>query len=83
MRGKPFPALINATVDDIRKGLEQKQFTTLELVHVYISRIKEVNSTLNVVTEINPDALVIAAELDAERAKGITRGFVVDELCVP
>ena len=34
------------------------------------SRIKEVNSTLNVVTEINPDALYIAAQLDSERAAG-------------
>ena len=40
----------------------------------YIARIKEVNGTLNMVTEINPDALSIAAELDAERANGIVRG---------
>ena len=32
------------------------------------------NGTLNCVTEINPDAISIAAELDAERANGTTRG---------
>ena len=32
------------------------------------------NGTLNVVTEINPDALAIAAQLDAERANGTIRG---------
>ena len=42
----------------------------------YIARINEVNATLNVVTEINPDALSIAAELDAERANGTVRGLV-------
>ena len=31
-------------------------------------RIEEVNSILHAVTEINPDALSIAAALDAERA---------------
>ena len=40
----------------------------------YIARISEVNSTLNVVTEVNPDGLAIAAQLDAERANGTIRG---------
>ena len=34
----------------------------------------EVNSTLHVVTELNPDAPAIAASLDAERSKGSVRG---------
>ena len=34
----------------------------------------EVNSTLNVVTELNPDAVSIALALDAERANGTVRG---------
>jgi Asp-tRNA(Asn)/Glu-tRNA(Gln) amidotransferase A subunit family amidase len=33
----------------------------------YHARIGEVNSQLNAVTELNPDALQIAASLDAER----------------
>ena len=39
-----------------------------------IRRINEVNSTLSVVTEINPDALSIAKQLDSERAAGKCRG---------
>lgn len=39
-----------------------------------MARINEVNGTLHCVTEINPDAISIAAELDAERANGTTRG---------
>ena len=38
-----------------------------------MARIEEVNSVLNVVTELNPDALSIAAALDAERAEGTIR----------
>ena len=37
-------------------------------------RINEVNGTLAVVTEINPDAVSIAKELDEERAMGRIRG---------
>ena len=36
-------------------------------------RIEEVNPVLHAVTEINPDALSIAAALDAERASGKIR----------
>lgn len=43
-------------------------------MQAYIARIGEVNGALNCVTEINPDAVTIAAELDAERARGKTRG---------
>lgn len=37
-------------------------------------RIAEVNGTLHAVTEINSDALSIAAALDEERSKGMVRG---------
>lgn len=33
------------------------------------------NGALHVVTEINPDALALAAELDAERSAGTVRGL--------
>jgi Asp-tRNA(Asn)/Glu-tRNA(Gln) amidotransferase A subunit family amidase len=39
----------------------------------YLARISEVNKTFHAVTEINPDALAIAAELDRERSAGFTR----------
>ena len=45
-----------------------------DLEQAYIARITEVNSTLHAVTEINPDALTIAADLDEERASGTVRG---------
>jgi len=48
-----------------------------DIFEAYIARINEVNSTLHMVTEINPDALAIAAQLDAERKAGTTRGYVL------
>ncbi|KAL8750623.1 MAG: hypothetical protein Q9184_006360, partial [Pyrenodesmia sp. 2 TL-2023] len=72
--GDVFPSLIDVTTEELETGLERGLFTSLDLVNAYTARILEVNSTLNVVTELNPDALRIAAELDAERANGTTRG---------
>jgi amidase len=46
-----------------------------------VGRILQVNSTLHMVTEINPDAWTIAMQLDAERANGTLRGFVQDISC--
>lgn len=43
------------------------------MTQAYILRIEETNSILNAITEINPEALSIAATLDAERADGAIR----------
>lgn len=40
-----------------------------------MARVTEVNVTLHMVTELNPDALTIAATLDAERKNGTIRGY--------
>ncbi|KAL8808312.1 MAG: hypothetical protein Q9182_000132 [Xanthomendoza sp. 2 TL-2023] len=72
--GFTFPNLIDVTTEELETGLERGIFTSYDLVKAYIARIQEVNSTLNVVQEINPDALSIAMGLDAERANGTIRG---------
>ncbi|KAF8861844.1 amidase-domain-containing protein [Acephala macrosclerotiorum] len=54
-------------------GLESGAWTGVDLTKAYIARIEESNPVLHAVTEINPDALAIAAMLDAERANAITR----------
>lgn len=66
-----FPPLLDATLADLRSGLDNNLFTSADLVRAYIDRIQEVNPKLRAVTEINPDALSIAAERDAERRAGI------------
>ncbi|KAH8842898.1 hypothetical protein MCOR27_000105 [Pyricularia oryzae] len=74
VKGKPFPSLIDATMVDIAKGLDTKLFTSVDLTKAYMARINEVNDYFHAVTEMNPDALKIAAEMDEERARGKTRG---------
>ncbi|KAK3945472.1 putative glutamyl-tRNA amidotransferase subunit A [Diplogelasinospora grovesii] len=73
-QGEHFPLLIEATLEDLMAGLESGHFTSVDLVNAYIARIREVNSTLKAVTELNPDALAIAAELDAARVRGTCLG---------
>jgi amidase len=68
--GQSFPPLIDATLADLSNGLESGAFTSVDLVEAYIARTKETNDALHAVTEINPDALDIAAFLDAARRDG-------------
>ena len=74
IKGQPFPALIDATLEDLESGLESGLFTSVDLVRAYSARIMEVNSTLHMVTELNPDALAIAAQADTLRANGTILG---------
>lgn len=69
-----FPSLLDATTEDIIIGLESGLFTSVDLVNAYIGRIQEVNGTLRAVTQLNPDAVKIAQQLDEERANGTVRG---------
>ncbi|ETS78497.1 hypothetical protein PFICI_10559 [Pestalotiopsis fici W106-1] len=72
--GKPFPPLIEAMLEDLVSGLESGLFTSVDLVNAYTARILEVNSTLKMVTYLNPDALSVAAAADALRAQGTILG---------
>ncbi|OJJ50797.1 hypothetical protein ASPZODRAFT_21316 [Penicilliopsis zonata CBS 506.65] len=69
-----YPSLIEATGEELQKGLEDGCFTSVDLVNAYTARIHEVNSTLHMVLDINPDALEVAKSLDLERGNGKLRG---------
>ncbi|KAK2770626.1 hypothetical protein FQN53_005410 [Emmonsiellopsis sp. PD_33] len=69
-----YPPLIDATSDQLLAGLEEGCFSSVDLVNAYIGRIADVNSTLQVVAELNPEALDIAKALDYERQNGEIRG---------
>ncbi|KHN96415.1 glutamyl-tRNA(Gln) amidotransferase subunit A [Metarhizium album ARSEF 1941] len=65
-----LPSLLDATLDELRQGLDAGLFTSVDLTKAYIARIKDVADDLHAVNEINPEALSIAADMDAARADG-------------
>lgn len=69
-----MPSLMDASLEQLRDALDTGHTTCVKLVETYQKRISEVNSVLNPVTEVDPDALAIAAERDAERLAAIAAG---------
>ena len=70
-------AFAEATIDDLQARMSSGTLTAHTLTAAYLARIAEVDRAgpkLNAVIEINPDALAIADQLDAERKAGHVRG---------
>jgi len=64
-----------ATFDELQSAMAAGDLTSLELTTYYLSRIGAIDvDGLQAMLELNPDALTIAADLDAERAAGTVRG---------
>ncbi len=66
-----------ATVDDLQRMMESGEHTARSITQAYIERIQAMDRQgpeLRSMIEINPDALEIADELDAERRAGGPRG---------
>ncbi|KAI0100933.1 amidase signature enzyme [Nemania sp. FL0031] len=68
------PSLLDSSIAELGALLDAGDFSSHDLVKLYIQRVGEVNDDLNAVIELNPDALSIAQELDRERADGNARG---------
>jgi amidase len=62
------------TIADLRNGMQDGSLTSVAITSWYISRIRSGDRASNSMVEINPDALRIAASLDAERKAGKIRG---------
>ncbi|MDE0357647.1 MAG: amidase [Gammaproteobacteria bacterium] len=65
------------TVDDLQRMMESGEHTARSITQAYIERIEAMDRQgpeLRSMIEINPDALEIADELDAERRAGGPRG---------
>jgi amidase len=63
-----------ATMDEIARALDRRALSSRELVEAHVARISEHDARLGAVIELNPDAIAIAAERDADRAAGKIRG---------
>lgn len=74
--GAAFP-FAEATIDDLQRRMAAGELTAHVLTSAYLQRIAEIDQAgpmLNSVIEVNPEALDIAATLDAERRAGNVRG---------
>ncbi|TDK59681.1 amidase [Bacillus salipaludis] len=59
--------LEEASIKEMQEKLTSEELTYKELVLMYLNRISSFDQVINSVLEVNPDALQIAAALDAER----------------
>ena len=66
--------LLEATIEDMQEKLASGEVSSVDLIHMYLYRIAKYDTDLRSVIEINPDALQIAAALDAERKVHGARG---------
>ncbi|MEO6877335.1 MAG: amidase family protein, partial [Gemmatimonadaceae bacterium] len=70
-------ALNEATIADLQAKMKAGVESSLSLTKQYLARIDEIDQrgpAINSVLELNPDALAIAARMDAERKGGKVRG---------
>src|SRR5690348_1329467 len=66
-----------ATITDLQSGLQSGAYTVRSLVEQYLARIESMDQkgpALNHIIELNPDALTIADQRDAERKGGKSIG---------
>lgn len=69
--------LNDQTIDELQSAMREGRQTAQSITDLYLRRIDTIDRAgplLRAVIEVNPDALRIAAELDAERAAGRVRG---------
>jgi amidase len=72
--------LEEATIDQLQHDMNRGLLTSLELLRCYLRRAEQVDSYINSIIELNPDAEAIAIALDAERTAGRLRGpFIVKD----
>ncbi|KAK4696170.1 amidase, partial [Lecanoromycetidae sp. Uapishka_2] len=74
MNHRRTPLLRDITLEDVADGLKRGNFTSRQLVEVYLARIAEVDDEFHSVLKINEEALSIAAHLDEEQARSGRRG---------
>ncbi len=70
-------SFLETDITTIQAGYKDGSFTIKTLIEAYLKRIEEIDEAgpgINSIIKINPDALLIAEQLDAEMALGYIRG---------
>ena len=70
---EPFD-VVEATIPEMQRAMEDGRTTSRDLVQQYLVRIAIYENLLNPTISVNPNALADAERLDAERAAGRVRG---------
>ncbi|MEP7075233.1 MAG: amidase [Acidobacteriota bacterium] len=66
--------LEETTVADLQLAMQSGQVSSHQIAQGYLARIADIDKKLNSMIELNPDALAIADQMDAERKAGKIRG---------
>ena len=79
VKAAPLPApppfnVVEASISDMRKAMQEGRITSRELVIQYLVRIGMYEDMLHAVMRVNPHALAEADDRDRERAAGRIRG---------
>ncbi len=61
------------TILEMQAAMQSGVVTSRQLVEIYLQRIEDIDGRLNSIIELNPDALVIADQMDKARAQGKIR----------
>ena len=62
----PIIELEENSIGEIHRAYQNRAYNSQQLVQAYIERINKLDSSINSITLINPDALLIAKKLDEE-----------------
>jgi len=65
---------VEKSILELQAAMASAQLNSRELTHGYIRRIQSLNPLIHSVIELNPNAIAIATQLDAERRRGFVRG---------
>jgi len=66
--------VVELTVDDVESGYASGRFTAVDLTRAFLARIARYEGRYNAFISMNPAAIEIAEELDAEYARSGPRG---------
>ncbi|GMK42831.1 amidase [Paenibacillus sp. CCS19] len=70
----PRQWIVEAEIDTLQDALERGDITSVQLVLLYLERIRNYDGPINSMLELNPDAIEIAQALDEERQRIGSRG---------
>ncbi|EFM11696.1 Amidase [Paenibacillus curdlanolyticus YK9] len=76
MKVAPEEWIVEADIRMMQSAMEAGTLNAVQLVQLYVERIRKYDGPINSILELNPDALEIAFSLDEERRRSGSRGLL-------